>query len=124
MSFEGSFQILCYNGHQWCKDAYSRSSDDCPVCGAAPAVRHLKDETNCEPVELIFELAGSDERPCTHCGGSGKRPETVYIVPNDGAIVKTRQWNGQDGWHNFSSVQVHLEPKEQKTESGGYNFEI
>lgn len=99
MSFEGTFQILCTNGHQWFKDAYSQASEACPTCGELPALRHLKDETNCEPVELVFEKTGEDKRPCPCCNGAGTRLEAVYRIPQDGERVPARQWDGQDKWN-------------------------
>lgn len=53
MSFEGFYQLLCKNGHQWTADVYdfymaapSRETTKCPVCNAEVAWWHIVDLTN------------------------------------------------------------------------------
>lgn len=48
MSYEGSIQILCEQGHQFFEDCYEGVSDDwrCCFCGTPVAFRWDIDETN------------------------------------------------------------------------------
>lgn len=62
MSYEGTEQYLCTNGHQYfgpCTYEWSEHPN-CPICQSPPAWCHSIDLTN--GVEL-----GEDDKPLPHC---------------------------------------------------------
>ena len=47
MSYEGSVEFLCKNGHHWDTDCYMEADNElCPRCGEPKVWRHAIDETN------------------------------------------------------------------------------
>lgn len=85
MSFEGYYQKLCKNGHQWIEDCYiEHESHLCPECGEETIWHNLVDQTNGSydnnnnRIDGYIELE-IDER--TNCPCCGNILETIYKVP-------------------------------------------
>lgn len=46
MSYEGSKEVLCANGHYWVVDCWDDDPETCDRCGAPITHTHAIDETN------------------------------------------------------------------------------
>lgn len=69
MSYEGSEEHLCENGHRWtidCRYAFEESAPPCPTCQAPSVWIHHIDDTNCDSVGYIPEEEWA--KLCTHQG--------------------------------------------------------
>lgn len=76
MSYEGSTEYLCANGHYLCTSCYEDAPDGCSVCGAALSYSHSIDETN------------------------GVDPEDPGTMPGDKECIgQDDQWR-EDHYHN------------------------
>ena len=87
MSFEGTYQILCRNGHQFAEDVYVFDEDMsvCPTCGEEPIWVNLIDETNGEGIVINLKVKEECEYcKCDKCNDIHIKKAQTYYVPEDG----------------------------------------
>ena len=85
MSFEGTYQVLCKNGHSDMFDVYSSEAEDwiCSECGEPAVWYNIIDETNGisdNYVELEI-LVEPKECTCPTCGHKHSSGVAVYKIP-------------------------------------------
>jgi rRNA maturation protein Nop10 len=98
MSYEGSEQCICADGHFFVKDAYGES-EKCPTCGSEIAFCNGIDDTNCDswgriPPEKFQELliVAAVVETCSHCGHTKQLEAPRYRVPDKEWAAKNRTW--------------------------------
>ena len=88
MSFEGTFQVLCPNGHADMFDVYMMEPEDwmCEVCGEPCAWWNLIDETNGVNEDCYVKLEVEEEEECTceKCGNVHHTKTIRYKIPDAG----------------------------------------
>lgn len=93
MSFEGYYQILCKNGHQWVADCYAFDDEEpaiCSECGEMEAWRNLVDVTNGSYDENHVRIDGYIDLETAFvrkCGMCGTVMERRYKIPEKGNNV-------------------------------------
>jgi hypothetical protein len=96
MSYEGSVQNICANGHYSTQDTYD-DHNTCQ-CGAAFVWTNQVDETNCEEYGYIEmkQFIREPEQVCTcHCGHQHNIREALYRIPSEAETTAARLfWDG------------------------------
>ena len=83
MSYEGTYQCLCKNGHQSFVDVYSHEKECC-FCHTPFVWRQSIDETNGEGSKKELKLLKDNlMEKCTHCGHEKLIEPAVYEIPKD-----------------------------------------
>jgi len=101
MSFEGYYQLVCTNGHQYNADLYGEEEHTkCPICNSCAKWWNLVNLTNGSfegdgdnetridgYVELVVEKAAKTCK-CDKCGNDHIIEQETYLVPTkEGHIV-------------------------------------
>lgn len=97
MSYEGSVQCICHNGHYSIQDCYTEG--DCPECRGGIAWRNDIDETNGEsmgeiPFELLKEkylITPADIQTCNLGHQHIVRPD-IFRIPNKEDTMHLRHY--------------------------------
>ena len=90
MSFEGYYQFLCKNGHNWEEDVHASSPEHekCPYCGLPVIWSNIVDVTNgLDEYSGEVELECIGEEKCSECGCV---KETIYKIPDKKSEEKNK----------------------------------
>lgn len=99
MSFEGYYQLICKNGHEYTADIYGEEENTpCPHCQAQAAWWHMVDCTNGSYDDEGNRIDGfvdlnpylkSEARTCccASCGNIHTASPATYHIPEEGHKV-------------------------------------
>lgn len=131
MSYEGSIQYLCKNGHYYELDAgvfMGGFADDeglkkqlaCPTCGEQPAWENSVDDTNGDAVGLIdmeqFVSLTAKTCMCSCCGNVHVTEQTRYRIPTEKETKAAQTY--WDGTSQTYKPLIDLEREYQKRVKG------
>ena len=88
MSFEGYYQVLCYNGHHFTADLHTHELNvKCPFCLCSIVWDNLVDTTNGEnDGAVVLECTAIELSTCPRCNGKGQLNVPTYKIPKKGRV--------------------------------------
>lgn len=102
MSYEGTEQHICENGHLWeqgCTYSMDESDSHCPYCKAKSAFCNQIDDTNCDQIGIIdqadwdahFLVKAAVVKEC-NLGHKHTIEQAIYRVPTRAEAERYRQY--------------------------------
>lgn len=105
MSYEGSEQHICMNGHYYTCNAsgYYNDTPDCPICKSVSVWCNSIDETNCDGLGYIpedtlkekFLISAAEYKTCD-LGHPHQTKEAIYRIPTQAETKPLRTWRDSD----------------------------